>query len=1049
MKKKSSFANHAFAALTIQKAFREYSTKKRLQQEKDELPDLNSKDVQDAAAKIQAAFKGFKVRTEAKSKSEDLPDLNDRDVQDAALKIQAAFKGFKVRTEAKSKNDVLPDLNDRDVQDAAVKIQAAFKGFKVRTDAKSRHEDLPDLNDRDLQDAAIKIQAAFKGFKVRTEAKSKNDDLPDLNDMDVQDAAIKIQAAFKGFKVRSTKKDIKQEQESLPDLNDKDLVEAAIKIQAAFKGFKVRNNQLTNEELPDLNDKDLADAAIKIQAAFKGFKVRSSNKNVMHESLPDLNDKEVQDAAVKIQSVFKGFKVRSENDKQKLKDLPDPEAKEVLNAAVMTQKSSNGYSERRDMNNIQVKRKDDIEEEEKDELPDLLDEETLAAALKIQSAFKGYKVRSVHKVPMTPQPSIDFENIPPSDFANFSSTSSKRAPPVPTRFDSRKMPESKSVTSSNVPNLTDTQIINKSPQHIYSQKLKEVSIPKVPNVGDDSDKSLSSQSSTAPLNSEPVGFFQQTLMRKESLQNFFKKQTEAVSSPETPEKERFHESPMSKNFKEVSETVQAKNKSLSNKSKEEQKSKIGGFFSSMFKKADKPKEPSPTKEVISPELKEITNVEFKFDDKTEEPKSQKVVRAISSSDTESGGSPVNISRESSREDLNNKEGKQNKDNVDASKSSSNKSKSTLNDATTKVQKPVKKIEVTNGSADEDLKKDLIHVVLTAVEENWLNQAPKPTLDKVKAMQAQDSDPELENSERSTSEADYMKKKTRAQKSTDLQSDDEGAQLFKQESADGEFPYIETTLPQEKGGIVTITPSNQRVAECRLTSIDRPRSLSPRKPGKLEDFVQDTGKPGLEREDSKSKITVKLPRQESKGKLIKPKQENGSFDKFSAAGLHSLQQVRKVASNPIQKTSAIEAKSKKNWVDCDKLPEKKKSIKKYSTDPKKRRSTDGSDSSIQTLSGTQIVSPEDCSCDCHHDSPPHSHSTAARDNCRHIGTKPKTNPRTSSVTARTKPIPSLKSKDSTGQLKTAGTKPSLTAKKANAPPPVPVRTTSVSKSTKPR
>jgi len=79
----------------------------------------------------------------------------------------------------------------------------------------------------------------------------------------------------------------------------------------------------------------------------------------------------------------------------------------------------------------------------------------------------------------------------------------------------------------------------------------------------------------------------------------------------------------------------------------------------------------------------------------------------------------------------------------------------------------------------------------------LNQAPKPTLDKVKALQAPDSDPELENSERSTSEADYVKKKMKAQKSEDLGSEDEGARLFKQESGDGEFPYVGITLPQEK------------------------------------------------------------------------------------------------------------------------------------------------------------------------------------------------------------------------------------------------------------
>merc|ERR1719341_603899 len=143
--------------------------------------------------------------------------------------------------------------------------------------------------------------------------------------------------------------------------------------------------------------------------------------------------------------------------------------------------------------------------------------------------------------------------------------------------------------------------------------------------------------------------------------------------------------------------------------------------------------------------------------------------------------------------------------------------------------------------DPDLKKDLIHTVLCAVEENWLNQAPKPHLDKVAALQAVDSDPELENSERSTSEADYVKKKMRAQKSEDILSDDEGARLCKQESADGDLPYVMTTLPQERTGTVSITPSSQRLSQCKLASTERPRSSSPRKPGQMEQFKKNQGK----------------------------------------------------------------------------------------------------------------------------------------------------------------------------------------------------------------
>ena len=79
-------------------------------------------------------------------------------------------------------------------------------------------------------------------------------------------------------------------------------------------------------------------------------------------------------------------------------------------------------------------------------------------------------------------------------------------------------------------------------------------------------------------------------------------------------------------FKEAGETVRARSKSrekqkkelsISQKEKDEAtKSKIGGFFSSMFKSKPKQKAATPTspqQEVLSPEMKAMSNVEFKFD----------------------------------------------------------------------------------------------------------------------------------------------------------------------------------------------------------------------------------------------------------------------------------------------------------------------------------------------------------------------------------------------------------------------------------------------------
>lgn len=1050
------------AAIKIQSAFRGFKVREQKDKsnEKESLPDLTDKDVQDAAKKIQAAFRGFQVRDKAKQPSNvSLPDLNDREVIDAAIKIQSAFRGFKVRNKkALNEEEILPDLEDIEVQDAAKKIQAAFRGFQVREKAKqSSIEPLPDLDDREVLAAAITIQSAYRGFKVRDKkAIIEEENLPDLEDKEVQDAAKKIQA-FRGFQVRDK---IKEDScDALPDLDDHEVLDAAIKIQAAFRGFQVRDKakQTSAESLPDLNDKEVLDAAIKIQSAFRGFKVRDQKTKGKEESLVDLTDKDLKEAAIKIQSVFRGFQVRDKAKKNAVESLPDLNDQEVLEAAIKIQSAFRGFTVRKKVTHL--------DDDENDELPELCDAETLAEALKIQSRFKGHKGGKVHKVPMTPQPSIDFDNIAPCAMTGPLFNNSKRVPPVPTRYDS-KQNQSKN-TSQIVPKVSLNSDVPKSPLPARSNRLKEVSIPKVPQntkeldaFTETNEKPVKPSELAQSQATEAVSFLQQTLIRKESLQNFFKKNSD-ISSPVSPS-EQGRDKSIALNSEDAQNRTRSRSKERERKplslpiKKEETKIKIGGFFSSMFKKSEKTKAITPSSEICSPLSNPMNNVEFKFSDnpnndlkKKETPKTptrKKVLyRKESSSDTESAGSDDNLSRQASRDngltiDMLQEKTVQNQKKTEFSNNQSNGTIINSN-----VHNSIQDNE--HREQDEDLKKDLIHVVLTAVEQNWLKQAPKPTLDKVKALQAPDSDPELENSERSTSEADYIKKKLKAQKSQDLNSDDEGAQLFKQESADGEFPYIETTLPEERKGIVTITPSNQRLSDCKLTSIDRPRSNSPRKPGKLEDYLQGQDKKGPSREGSQDKITVKLPRQESKSKILKQKTENESWDDFSAAGLQSQKRSSTKTINVCKTHSTI---GKQDWVDCEKLPETKKTVKKYSSEGSKQKASDAKESSLQTMSGTQIVSPEECSCDCHHDTPPKILSPTTTDPkpasiFNTGGTKPKTNPRTSSVTARTKPIPS--------QGKGLGSRalPSACSnkKKPSCPPPVPIRTTSVTNPSKHR
>ena len=155
---------------------------------------------------------------------------------------------------------------------------------------------------------------------------------------------------------------------------------------------------------------------------------------------------------------------------------------------------------------------------------------------------------------------------------------------------------------------------------------------------------------------------------------------------------------------------------------------------------------------------------------------------------------------------------------------------------------------------------------------------------------------------------------------------------------------------------------------------------------------------------------------------------------------------------------------KTWVDCESLPEKKKQPKKSGfTEPVNSPASDTSRSGLQTPTGTQIVSPEECSCDCHQQSPTHSHSSHSKITPQ----KPKETVKTtkgpqrvqresSSVTkaassragARKEPTPPVGRKmEAASATKGAGLK--TTAKRPGGPPTPPIRTTSVSKSTKVR
>ena len=77
------------------------------------MPDLNAADVASAAVKIQKVYRGFQTRK--RMQEDDMPNLKCANVVDATLRIQKVYRGYKTRKMLKTDQDDLPDLKCADV----------------------------------------------------------------------------------------------------------------------------------------------------------------------------------------------------------------------------------------------------------------------------------------------------------------------------------------------------------------------------------------------------------------------------------------------------------------------------------------------------------------------------------------------------------------------------------------------------------------------------------------------------------------------------------------------------------------------------------------------------------------------------------------------------------------------------------------------------------------------------------------------------------------------------------------------------------------------
>ena len=143
-----------------------------LADKKEELPDLQNKDIEKVTNKVQLAVKSKKIPV-TQPKPSKLP---------VVVATTESSKLLKSEEPAGEKED-LPNLQDKDVERAAKKMQIAFRSKKSVTPTKQskplvatpeqlksgelagEKEDLPDLQDEEIERVTKKIQNPFKSKK--------------------------------------------------------------------------------------------------------------------------------------------------------------------------------------------------------------------------------------------------------------------------------------------------------------------------------------------------------------------------------------------------------------------------------------------------------------------------------------------------------------------------------------------------------------------------------------------------------------------------------------------------------------------------------------------------------------------------------------------------------------------------------------------------------------------------------------------------------------------------------------------------------------------
>ena len=255
--------------MKIQKAFRKYKERKIQKEIEAGLPDIGSKDVQEATLKIQSCYRGFKTRKQVENKKQKASD-----VISAAMTIQRSFRRYKDRkTEEKRKNIK--------IRKQTLKKKKYTRSSPESSDSESNRivsSDSSDPESEEVKKSSLRKVSAIKARKTVTRSPessaTESDDMESMDDTDVEANVDKRR------KVPDSSATESEVGESMPDLDDSDVEDAALKIQSVFRGFQARKNV---EKVKQFGKKkrrvdEILISAIIIQRSYRRYKIRKDER---------------------------------------------------------------------------------------------------------------------------------------------------------------------------------------------------------------------------------------------------------------------------------------------------------------------------------------------------------------------------------------------------------------------------------------------------------------------------------------------------------------------------------------------------------------------------------------------------------------------------------------------------------------------------------------------------------------------------------------------------------------------------------------------------